>query len=164
MRPTDFETILKILASHKVDFVMVGGMAAVLQGAPITTFDLDIVHSRADENLDRLVAALRDLDAYYREKPDIRIAPDRARLAGPGHHLLLTRAGPLDLLGVVATGDGYSELVVHSQTLDLGDGLTTRVLDLKTIIAIKERLDRDTDRAVLPVLRRTMKEKSGGSL
>ena len=89
MQRTDFETILKILASHKVDCVMVGGMAAVLQGAPITTIDLDIVHSRKDENLDRLEAALRDLDAYYREKPDIRIAPDRARLAGPGHHLLL---------------------------------------------------------------------------
>ena len=159
MQQTDFETILKALAGHKVDLVVVGGVAATLQGAPITTFDLDIVHSREETNLDRLMAALRDLDAWYREKPDVRITPDRERLGGPGHHLLMTRAGPLDVLGAVVTGEGYPELAAHSDLFDLGGGLRVRVLDLRTIIAIKERLNRETDRAVLPVLRRTLKEK-----
>ena len=104
MQPTDFEAILKVLADHKVDLVVVGGIAAALQGAPITTFDLDIVHSREEANLDRLMAALRELDAWYREKPDLQIAPDRERLGGPGHHLLMTSAGPLDVLGAVVTG------------------------------------------------------------
>jgi hypothetical protein len=92
VQPTDFEAILRVLAGHKVDLVVVGGVAATLQGAPVTTFDLDIVHSREEANLDRLMAALRGLDAWYREKPDLRIAPDRERLGGPGHHLLMTRA------------------------------------------------------------------------
>lgn len=159
MRPIDFEAILKVLANRHVDFVVVGGIAAALQGAPITTFDLDVVHSRESANLDRLMAALGELDASYREKPDVRITPDRDRLAGPGHHLLMTLAGPLDVLGAVVTGEGYPELVLHSEPLDLGAGLAVQVLDLETIIAIKERLDRETDRAVLPVLRRTMEEK-----
>ena len=116
MQPTDFEPILKVLAAHEVDLVVVGGVAATLQGAPITTFDLDIVHSREEANLDRLMAALRGLDARYREKPDLRIAPDRERLGGPGHHLLMTRAGPLDVLGAVVTGEGYTELAATGQT------------------------------------------------
>jgi len=61
---------------------------------------------------------------------------------GPGHHLLLTEAGPLDLLGAVATGDSYDDLAGHSTSLDLGNGLSVRVLDLGSIIAIKERLGR----------------------
>jgi hypothetical protein len=159
VQPTDFEAILKTLAGNHVDLVVVGGVAATLQGAPITTFDLDIVHSREEANLDRLMAALRELDAWYREKPDVRIAPDRERLGGPGHHLLMTRAGPLDVLGVVVTGEGYTELAAHSDLFDLGDNVEIRVLDLPTIIAIKERLNRETDRAVLPLLRRTLNEK-----
>ena len=159
MQPSDFAAILKVLADHKVDLVVVGGVAAALQGAPITTFDLDIVHSREEINLDRLTAALRELEAWYREKPDLRITPDRERLAGPGHHLLMTRAGPLDVLGVVVTGEGYTELAAHSDVFDLGSDLKVRVLDLRTIIAIKERLNRETDRAVLPLLRRTLNEK-----
>lgn len=159
MERPDFRVILRTLTERQVEFLVVGGVAAVLQGAPVSTFDLDIVHSREDSNLDRLVAALQDLDAYYREKPDLRIAPDRGKLQGAGHHLLLTHAGPLDVLGAVVTGDGYAALRDHSAPVDLGDGLVVRVLDLRTLIAIKERLNREKDRAVLPVLRRTLQEK-----
>ncbi len=46
----DFLGTLSVLAAHKVDFIVVGGVSAVLQGAPIATFDLDIVHSRGPAN------------------------------------------------------------------------------------------------------------------
>jgi hypothetical protein len=46
----DFLAILQTLAHHKVEFIVVGGVCAVLQGAPISTFDLDLVHSRASDN------------------------------------------------------------------------------------------------------------------
>lgn len=65
----------------------------------------------------------------------------------------------MDVLGVVVTGEGYTELAALSDLFDLGDDLRVRVLDLRTIIAIKERLNRETDRAVLPILRRTLNEK-----
>jgi hypothetical protein len=38
------------LVAHDVEFIVVGGVAAVLQGAPVVTFDLDILHRRTPEN------------------------------------------------------------------------------------------------------------------
>ena len=66
----DFLEILKVLTKHKVDFIVVGGVYAVLHGAPVTTFDLDIVHSRSSQNLSRLMSALNELDAFYRGRGD----------------------------------------------------------------------------------------------
>jgi len=47
----DFLNCLPVLIKHEVNFIIVGGICAVLHGAPVTTFDLDIVHSRSPENL-----------------------------------------------------------------------------------------------------------------
>ena len=159
----DFRAILRILVHHQVDFIVIGGVAAVLHGAPVTTFDLDIVHSRTDTNLDRLQEALTELGAYYRELQDRRLVPQRANLALAAHHLLLTRAGPLDLIGAVVAGRGFIELLPHTREIDLGEGMAIRILDLRTLIEIKEKLGRERDRAVLPILRRTLEEHSGGS-
>jgi hypothetical protein len=66
-QPPKFKEALEVLAGHHVDFVVVGGVAAVLGGAPISTFDLDIVHDRTQTNVVRLLSALTDLDARYRD-------------------------------------------------------------------------------------------------
>jgi hypothetical protein len=157
--------ILGVLVEHEVDFIVVGGVSATLQGAPVTTFDLDLVHARAPENLDRLLAALRDLDAYYRGQGARRIVPQLSHLASAGHQLLMTRAGPLDVLGTVgATGHerGYEELLPDTHTMEVMEGLRFRVLDLAMVIVLKEEAGRDKDRAVLPVLRRTLEERQRG--
>jgi hypothetical protein len=151
--------LISALAAARVDFIVVGGVAAVLQGAPISTFDLDLVYSRDPQNLARLEQVLRQLSACYREKPEI--APDAHRLDGPGHHLLMTRFGPLDLLGSAARQEGYPELIEHTDSIELGPGKTVRVMDLPTLIRIKESLARDRDLAVLPILRRTLAERGG---
>lgn len=61
-RPTETGKLLEVLIRHRVDFVVVGMTAGVLQGAPLSTFDLDVVYSRAPENLTRLLAALREVE------------------------------------------------------------------------------------------------------
>jgi hypothetical protein len=48
---SDLSALLKKLNEASIKFILVGGLAAVVQGAPITTFDLDIVHRRSDENI-----------------------------------------------------------------------------------------------------------------
>jgi hypothetical protein len=58
----------------------VGGVAAVLDGAPINTFDLDVVHSRNETNIARLLAVLEELDAVYRIHPERRIRPAASSL------------------------------------------------------------------------------------
>jgi len=153
---SDFLAILRILSNHEVKFIIVGGVGAVLQGAPITTFDLDLVHSRDPTNVGRLIDALKDLEAYYRTHPHLRRAPDKTHLASPGHQLLMTRHGPLDILGAIGTGRSYEELSHHTIELEVSPELRIRVLDLATIIQIKEELGGEKDLAVLPVLRRTL--------
>jgi hypothetical protein len=56
----------RVLIRPEVEFVVVGGAAAVINGAPVATFDLDILHRRTPENVRRLVAALTELDATFR--------------------------------------------------------------------------------------------------
>jgi hypothetical protein len=53
--PRQLTSILGALLGEGVEFVLVGALAAVAQGAPLTTHDVDIVHARTPENLDRLM-------------------------------------------------------------------------------------------------------------
>ena len=92
--PPRFKDALEVFARHHVDLIVVGGVAAVIGGAPLATFDLDVVHARNSANLDRLRNALDELDARYRDPAGRLLRPDASGLAGTGHHLLQTRCGP----------------------------------------------------------------------
>ncbi len=63
----DFIHILKTLTGHQVEFILVGGVCAVLHGTPVSTFDIDLVHARTAKNISNLLLALEDLDARYRD-------------------------------------------------------------------------------------------------
>jgi hypothetical protein len=156
-QPPKFKEALEILARHHVDFIVVGGVAAVLGGAPISTFDLDIVHDRALPNVARLLSALTDLDARYRDLTGRDLRPEARGLEGEGHHLLLTRCGPLDVLGRIGNGRGYHDLIGDCVMRAIGD-VSICVLGLEALIRSKVEAGRDKDRAVLPILRRTLEE------
>lgn len=149
--------ILRQFRDHGVDFIVVGGVAAVLEGVPVNTFDLDVVPSRKPDNIGRLLRALDSLGAGYRIRPELK--PNESHLASPGHKLLTTRFGPLDVLGTIGRGRGYDDLLPHTHEVELDDGLRVRVLDLETLIAIKEEVAGEKDLAVLPIMRRTLEEK-----
>lgn len=159
MRRPDYIAILHALVEHNVDFIVVGGVGAVLQGAPIMTFDLDIVHSTAPANVERLTAALDALDAWYRMQPERKIKPQASHLASPGHQLLMTRHGPLDLLGAIGLGHGFVELIQKAIAIRIADGVTVPVLELSSLISIKEETAGEKDQAVLPILRQTLRER-----
>lgn len=158
-QPPKFREALEVLARHHVHHVVVGGVAAVLGGAPISTFDLDIVHDRTPENVARLLAALIDLDARYRDFAGRDLRPEASGLEGKGHHLLLTRCGPIDVLGQIGTGLGYQDLIADSVMRQLGE-TSVRVLGLEALIRSKVEAGRDKDRAVIPLLRRTLEESN----
>jgi len=159
MQASRFRPVLRALREAEVDFIVVGGLAAVFNGAPVNTFDTDVVHSRDQANIARLLPVLETLDAIYRIQPDRRLRPTASHLASPGHQNLITRYGPVDFLGTIGRNLGYADLLPHSEEFDIGEGVRVRVLDLETLIAIKEELGGEKDRAVLPVLRRTLEEK-----
>jgi len=153
----DFSELLKALTNAGVEYIVIGGVCASIHGAPVSTFDLDIIYSRDPQNLERLEKVLKQLEAHYRMKPEV--TPDAERLDGPGHHQLMTRFGPLDLLGSTIGGEGYQELIESAEEIDLGTKGFVRVLNLPTLIRIKESLARDRDKAILPILRKTLAEK-----
>ena len=156
----DFLAILRTLAAHDVDFIVVGGVCGALHGATITTFDLDVVHSREPENLGRLLKALDDLEARYRTPGKASRKPKLSHLASEGHQLLKTIGGPLDLLGTVGEGHSYEKLLPETVEVNAGKGLKVRVLSLPALIRIKQETATEKDKLALLILRRTLKEKS----
>ncbi len=151
--------ILALLSGRGIEYVVVGMQAAVLQGAPVITFDLDVVHRQTPSNLAKLTQALRDIDAVYRGDPR-RLTPSESHLAGPGHQLLETSLGILDCLGSIDHGRRYEDLLDKTRVVQVG-GHAVRVLELAELIEIKRRAGRPKDLAVIPVLESTIDEVEG---
>lgn len=147
----DIARLLQALRGGGVEFVVVGGAAAVLHGAPTTTRDLDIVHRRTHENVERLVEVLADLGALVRDPAGRRLKPERSTLEGPGQLLLSTRLGPLDVLGALHDGRTFEQLLDTSVSMVDGSTQIT-VVDLETLIEIKTAAGRPKDRLVVPIL------------
>lgn len=92
--------LLRALVEPDVRFIVVGGLAAVAQGVPFVTFDVDVVHERSPENVRRLLEVLSRLEASYVRPPgSTPISPREELLLGEGHHFLTTSCGRLDVLG-----------------------------------------------------------------
>ena len=107
----------------------------------------------------RQLSVLDQIDAIYRIQPSRRLKPNASHLRSPGHQNLVTNCGYLDVLGTIGRGLTYEDLLPHTVEMEIGDGVRVRVLDLATIIALKEELKGEKDLAVLPILRRTLEEK-----
>lgn len=150
--------ILEVLARHQVEHIVVGGVAAILEGAPVSTFDLDIVPDPAPENRARLLAAVRELEARYLDPAGRHLVPNETKLATLRLHQLITRAGPLDVLATIGKAMTYEQLTGRTHERMVGD-LRVRCLNLDAVIESKEQADRDKDRAALPILRRTLELK-----
>jgi predicted nucleotidyltransferase len=149
--------ILEGLLEAGVDFILVGGLAAVIQGAPVTTMDVDIVHSQTPENIARLLAFLKSVSAVHRRLDDKLIEPKGRDLSEKGHVLLTTHIGPLDVLAFVEGGRAYKDLLEHAVEIDFR-GHTLRVLDLEMLIELKKTSSDPKDKQRLPVLKETLRQ------
>lgn len=143
--------ILAALDRHGVAYVLIGGVASVLHGAPMVTTDLDVVPQRADDNIDRLVAALVELDAKRTTEPDLPpSAPSAADLTYRIEQFD-SPAGPIDVVFEAERIGGYERLVTGATPVDVG-GVIVRVADLDDLIMAKQWSDRDKDRVHLRLL------------
>ena len=155
-------TLVTELAASGVEFILVGGLAAVAQGAPITTFDVDIVHARRAGNIDRLLDFLTRTHARYRGRPGgVPLGPSRAALEGPGHSLFMTDLGPLDVLGTIENGLAYDDLLPEHLELEV-QGYPIRVLALATIVRHKRASPHAKDQQALPILEEALRQGEGG--
>jgi hypothetical protein len=149
-----------VLLGHGVDFLIVGATAAVLDGAPLTTFDLDVVFEPSPRNRERLLGALAAIDAVYVDPLRRGIRPTEERLATHRLSLFETRLGRLDVLTSIQPGWGWAELVPRSHQIETA-GMVLRVLDLEAVIESKLATGRGKDHAALPLLREVLRQRDG---
>ena len=161
----DPERVFAVLQRHDVEFVLIGGLAAVAHGSPLPTTDVDDPPDRRPPNRDPLDSVLTELGARIRTSdPEGVVFPvDGAFLAAQPRMLnLTTDAGDVDLTFVPAGFEGgFDELSVESDPVELVDGVIVRVAKLRAIIRSKEAADREKDRRALPYLRALLDETGG---
>lgn len=148
--------IVEVLNRFDVDYVIIGGLAATLWGSPLTTGDADVCPAGATDNLERLAAALRELDArvYSPDTPrGLRFDCQAATLAQASIWNLVTDAGRLDLTFTPSGTDGYRDLRREAVLFEINE-LVLPVAALADVIRSKEAAGRERDRQALPTLRR----------
>lgn len=164
-KPSEFrpERIIAALNDHQVDYVVIGGMGAILHGAPMPpTKDIDVTPDRDRENLGRLAAALRDLGATLRAPglPEGVVIPlDDRTFDNMITMTFLTDAGPFDVALRPDGTEGYPDLVGSAVLVEF-HGKPVPVASLEDIIRSKNAAGRPKDQATLPELERYADERS----
>ena len=146
---------LRTFNDHDVRYVLIGGYASTILGAPIMTNDVDICYERTSDNMANLASALQRLHAKLRVagvEEDLPFVLDGRTLAAGDSFTFLTDVGPVDILGTPSGTGGFKDLDAGAETYDLGDGLVVRVVSLDDLIRMKEAAGRAKDEAHLHVL------------
>lgn len=146
--PVDFRPrgLLEHLTRHGVEFVVVGGIAAVLHGSERNTFDLDVCPSQDPANLDALGNSLIEIDARLRGiEEDVPFVPDGRAFTGIEILTLSTSLGPLDILVRPYGSPPYSALRRRAIQMDIGPA-PVLVASIDDLIAMKRESDRPKDR------------------
>ena len=146
------ERLLERFIRADVEFVVVGGYAAMIYGSTYVTLDVDLCCPLDAGNLQKIHSAVADLHPIHRMTPQrlpFELNLDSAR---PLRNLYLgTDLGQIDLLGSVPQGD-YTFAKAHSTFVDLPFG-RCRVLDIPALIQSKELVGRSKDFLVAAQLR-----------
>lgn len=142
--------VAQLLAKHRLDSVLIGNAAAALQGSPVTTVDLDFMFRETPRNLQKLRRIADDLDAtimrpFYPTSGLYRVVRDRDALQ-------------LDFMTKIDGIRSFESLRRRATVVRI-KAHVIRVAALEDVIRSKAAANRPEDRAVLPVLRRTLREK-----
>jgi hypothetical protein len=155
----DLTALLIGLRRAGVDFILVGGMAAVSQGVPTTTFDLDIVPTGDVENLSRLHAYLSSVHGRFRGRPQGQVLePTLEDLAAGGHCLLMTDLGALDILGHIGEGLDFLRLVPDTHEIEIR-GQHLRILTLEKLVELRRKSTREKDQLSVALWEETLRRK-----
>jgi hypothetical protein len=159
--PLDPERIIQTLGRHDVSYVLIGALAARLHGFPRLTADADITPARDAHNLEKLAAALRELDArVYTESVPEGLPFDCSAEALTRAELwnLVTSAGRVDIAFTPAGTRGFDDLASGAVRFDVF-GIEILAADLPDIIRSKEAADRPQDRQDVIVLREILRRR-----
>jgi hypothetical protein len=153
-KPLDAPALLEVLERHRVQYVVVGGYAAELHGSVRRTVDVDVVPRTTADNLERLAAALREVQAKIRTEgfPEgLPFSPSGEAMVGIVMLNLVTKHGELDLNFTPSGTTGYDDLHTGATTFDVGP-VHVHVASLADIIRSKTAAGRPKDFDALPEL------------
>jgi hypothetical protein len=142
--PLDAERILRALAEHQVDYVLIGGLAVQTHGHVRTTNDADLIPAPEPANLKRLATMLRQLDAKVLNPGEEDTAVDARMLPRATIWQFATRDGGIDVMHEVPGGRPYEELRRRALRVQLGD-IEVPVVDLDDLIQMKLAHGRPVD-------------------
>jgi hypothetical protein len=146
------------LITARVEFVLVGGFAAIAHGVLRTTRDVDICCRFSEENLRRIQRAVADLHPVDNPRRDLPLELTAEMCASLKNLYLKTDLGILDCLGEIKAVGGFEEVLRRSVELDLPIG-KCRVIDIDALIAAKEAINRDHDRITVKDLKEIKKRQ-----
>ena len=156
---TDYERLLRTLDRAGVQLIVIGGFAATLHGSARLTEDLDVVYARTPQNIERLVTALAPLRPYLRgAPPGLPFLWDAATILRGLNFTLTTDSGDFDLLGEIAGGGTYDDLLPESSTVQIF-GIECPVLGLRRLIQAKRAAGRPKDFDAVAELERILEEQ-----
>lgn len=148
----DFRAALTVLQGSRIEFIVIGGLAATLHGSARVTFDIDVLYRRSDENMTRLARALAPIAPYLRGAPEgLPFRLDVSTIKAGLNFTLATTIGPIDLLGEVAGVGRYEDALPHTLSVTIFGG-EVLVLDLDALIKSKRAAGRVKDLEVLAEL------------
>jgi hypothetical protein len=147
-----FKRAVQALCNAEVEFVVIGGVSAILHGSARVTFDIDVCYSRDRSNLKRLAAALAPFHPRPQGFPaELPFVWDETTLRNSTVLTLQTDLGEIDLLAEVAGLGGWDEVSARSVKIDAFER-TISILDLPSLIQAKRAAGREKDLAALPEL------------
>lgn len=137
--------ITKHLADNKVSFVVAGGLATIVQGAALTTRNLEMASDMSPENLSRAWQALSDLHPVHRMTPArLPFTREQAESGTLKNLYLTTDLGQIDLLGEIKGIGSFDECLKNSEPVVI-DGTAIRILTLDALILAKRAMGRPKD-------------------
>jgi hypothetical protein len=156
---TDYAGLLRLLTDKKVEFVVVGGVAAKAHGSARFTVDVDIVYRRSRENIARLVNAFADKHPYLRgAPPGLPFRWDAETIQSGLNFTLTTDLGAIDLLGEISGGGTYDQLEGAIE-LKQAFGIDVPCLSLPKLIDTKRAAARRKDLDAITELEALLEER-----
>lgn len=145
----DLRALLEPLVKQGVDFVVIGGMAGIALGSNYPSFDLDVIYDRSRANIQRLVAALEQLDVRLRgAPPDLPFLLDARTIENGANFTFITPHGDLDVLADAAGVKGYASVASRAVEREIA-GFPVKVASIDDLIAMKRAANRPKDRNML---------------
>lgn len=156
---TQFQKIITIFTKNQIDFIVIGGVALAAQGSAYITLDIDLCYKRSNENLKKIVNALKSYGPKLRGAPkDLPFIFDEKTLKAGMNFTFSSTLGDIDLLGEVSGLGFYEDTIKYTEKMNLY-GFQCDVLTIEGLLKSKKAANRLKDKNHIAELEELLKLK-----